>query len=215
MKKTIHVVDGFYSEPERVRSLALSRDDWLVHDPDGTPYLSPETAVGFFTDSVIDRLKGVVGAPIRVDPRHMGFGVFSYYGAAADVATSTHFDDSDWSAIVYLVPDQHCTGGLTFYRHAATGLDGPPSPKDLARLGCRSARQFLEEIYYSAKLRPEAWIATGHVAMRFNRAIVLRGSRLFHRASSGFGRGPADGRLTQRFFFNEDSGGNGGQTDCR
>jgi hypothetical protein len=42
----------------------------------------------------------------------------------------------------------------------------------------------------------------GHVPIRFNRMVVLKGSVLYHRATSRFGTTVEDGRLLQRYFFN-------------
>lgn len=198
MYKAVTVVDDFYGDGERARSLALDRAKWL---PRGDHY-SYETENSFHTDDLVDRLSDLVGEPIHVDPKRMGFGVFAYYPADATVDHTTHFDSTDWSAVVYLVPDEHCEGGLTFYRHIATGLTGPPTEERARELGFASRDEFLEEVYYPDKMRPEAWEQTAHIGMRFNRAVILHGSRLFHRASSGFGDSPENGRLTQRFFFN-------------
>lgn len=197
MYKAVAVVDDFYGEPERARSLALDHARWL---PLGDHY-SYETENSFYTDELIARLRDLVGEPIHVAPKRMGFGVFAYYPAEATVDDTTHFDDTDWSAIIYLVPDEWCKGGITFYRHVETGLSGPPTEPQAQALGFATTEEFLEQVYEPDKKRPEAWEETTHIGMRFNRMVLLRGSRLFHRASTGFGDSPENGRLTQRFFF--------------
>lgn len=58
--------------------------------------------------------------------------------------------------------------------------------------------------YFPDKHVADAWEKLDEFPMRFNRLILLRGSRLFHRASAGFGSRPDNGCLTQRFFFNEE-----------
>lgn len=40
-----------------------------------------------------------------------------------------------------------------------------------------------------------------YMPVKYNRLILFRGGRMFHRASKGFGNSPENGRLTQSFFF--------------
>jgi hypothetical protein len=103
--------------------------------------------------------------------------------------------------VAYLIPNELCQGGLTLYRHKETGLTGPPDEAALRRLGVESLEQWLEDVYHPDKKNPDAWERTMHIAMRFNRLVLFQAGKMFHRASSGFGSDPQNGRLTQRFFF--------------
>jgi hypothetical protein len=201
MEKNVVVVDGFYSAPEQVRSLALSARDWISVNEAGQRKPSVETVKCYYHEGLVRRFEELVGEPIRVDPSRMGFGAFAYYPGGVPVDETTHFDDSEWSAVIYLVPDALCRGGITFYRHRDTDLIGPPDETALRRLGFASLGEFLSQVYYPDKLQPQAWEEVLHVPMRFNRLVLLRGGKLFHRASSGFGDRPENARLTQRFFF--------------
>lgn len=199
MQQTIRVVDSFYADPLATRELALKRGKWL---PQQGRY-SVETANAFFTSDLVNHLQDLVHSRITFDPQTMGFGVFALYLGGAPVELTTHYDDTDWSAIVYLTPDLSCEGGIGFYRHQPSGLVGPPSEAEAARLGFESSSQWLSELYPRAKLNPSEWELIDYVSMKFNRCVLLRGGRRFHRTTSEFGAGPSDGRLTQRFFFNE------------
>jgi hypothetical protein len=232
MKQSIYVVDNFYIEPERVRLLGLRSATWTGASHQGDQYYSPkrvhllgshslagmepseqngqyyssETVKAYYTTDILRCFERILGFEISFDPARMGFGVFAFYGTGSKVEETTHFDDTDWSAIVYLVPPDACRGGITFYRHRCTGLHGPPTRAQLDRLGISDMATFLSKIYLPDKKDPEAWEETTHVAMRFNRLVLLNGGRLFHRASSAFGVTPGDGRLTQRFFFDQNVG---------
>jgi hypothetical protein len=203
MFRSLMVVDDFYADPVAVRTMALGRSRWLpTKEVDGVRY-GAETSNSFYTDEIVTCFEGLIGCDIVFHPALMGFGVFSMYGEQARVDLTTHYDETDWSAICYLTPNELCQGGLSFYRHRPTGLIGPPTDDDARRLGYADTGDFLKRRYFPDKLAPTAWEKIDEVPMRFNRTVLLRGSRLFHRASSGFGTSPENGRLTQRFFFNE------------
>ncbi|QSB17010.1 hypothetical protein JQS43_12505 [Natronosporangium hydrolyticum] len=203
MQKTIEVVDDFYVDVDRVRELAISMGDWANPKQEAGITYDFETYNSFFNDQLVRVMRDLVGAEIHVDPKRMAFGVFGVFGADSHVDFTTHYDETDWSAIVYLVPDDRCEGGLSFYRHKPSGLFGPPTEEQARQIGYDSRDAWLREHYYPDKMHPERWEETTHVAMRYNRLILLRGSVLFHRASKGFGTTPDSGRLTQRFFFND------------
>ena len=203
MLKTLMVVDDFYADPGAVREMALNRSRWLPDkEVDGVKY-GVETGNSFYTDEIVACFERMIGCGIDFHPAMMAFGVFSMYGENARVDLTTHYDETEWSAICYLTPDELCRGGLSFYRHRETGLIGPPDDKEARRLGYSDAGEFLKLRYFPDKLDPAAWEKIDEVPMRFNRTVLLRGSRLFHRAASGFGSAPENGRLTHRFFFNE------------
>ncbi|RAS58118.1 hypothetical protein C8D87_11873 [Lentzea atacamensis] len=201
--KSLIVVDDFYFQPVAVREMALRKSQWMPDkEVDGIKY-GVETSNSFYTDEIVTCFESLIGCAIDFHPALMGFGVFSMYGEAARVDLTTHYDETEWSAICYLTPDELCQGGLSFYRHRETGLLGPPTDEEARGLGYEDAGDFLKFRYFPDKLDPAAWEKVDEVSMRFNRMVLLQGSRKFHRAASGFGTAPENGRLTQRFFFNE------------
>ncbi|MGX4670417.1 DUF6445 family protein [Cerasibacillus sp. JNUCC 74] len=205
MTKDIIVIDDFYKEPNKVRSMALNVHGWIDENMQGEKKPSIETEKNFYTKEVINQFESILGFDIDVDPNKMGFGVFAFYPSYSRVDLTTHFDDSDWSGIIYLVPNDLCQGGISLYRHRQTGLTGPPSEEQLSELGYISMDSWYED-YLNWKLEPEAWEETVYIDMQFNRLVLLNSGALFHRASSGFGDSPSNGRLTQRFFFNRKKG---------
>ncbi|MGL5827610.1 MAG: DUF6445 family protein [Nocardioides sp.] len=201
MKSTFQVVDDFYADPTKVRRLAIEHGKWLEPKVSNGLTYDFETDNSFYSHGLVEEFSRLLNRPILVDPARMGFGVFSLTGKDANAQFTTHFDDTDWAAIVYLVPNEMCFGGLSFFRHRGSGLTGPPSDEEAARLGFPSRADWLIAVYYPDKLRPDAWEEIACVGMRFNRMVLVRGSENFHRATAGFGRTLTDGRLTQRFFF--------------
>ena len=197
------MVDEFYADPDRVCALALERGDWAPPKTDDGRTYDSETYNSFAGRGVADAFGEILGIRVRYDPAVMGFGVFAFTGESANVPLTTHYDDSDWAGIVYLVPPDRCQGGLSFFRHRASGLLGPPDDAQAVELGYRDRAHWMREAYFPDKVRADAWEELSRVSMVYNRLVLLRGGTHFHRASSGFGTGPGDGRLTQRFFFNE------------
>ena len=203
MQNKLFVIDDFYSKPHEVRQMAIASDNWIRTDASGNRRHSWETQKCYFNDAIKARFEGMIGNKIVIDPARMGFGSFAFYPDDGEVDLTTHFDDTEWAAIIYLVPDELCQGGFSLFRHKSTQLSGPPTDKELAELGFESYQQWEEQSYYPDKLKPNEWEETLHISMRFNRLVLVQASRLFHRASSGFGTSPENGRLTQRFFFEE------------
>lgn len=202
MGKDLIVIDDFYKEPEKVRNYALNIKEWVNINLEGEKKPSSETAKCYYTNELVNRFEEILSFEIEVNPRKMGFGVFAYYPSDSKVELTTHYDDSEWSGIIYLVPNKYCKGGLSLYKHKPTGLYGPPSKKELSELGYESFEDWKED-YFNAKLHPEQWEETMHIGMKFNRLVLFKSGSLFHRATSGFGNNPKNGRLTHRFFFNQ------------
>jgi hypothetical protein len=206
MRISYAIIDDFYSDPDAVRDLGLRLGKWMDVMSDGVYTYSRETANEFWSDDIVGQFESIIGAKLAFDPRKMSFGVFSYYDAHASTELTTHFDDTEWSSIIYLVRAENCSGGLSFFRHRATGLMGPPDESTARSMGYSGRQEFLDNIYFPDKLRADAWEEIEHVPMMYNRMVLLRSGNLFHRATSGFGTTPDNARLTQRFFFNQQGG---------
>lgn len=122
----------------------------------------------------------------------------SYNGAfqlcdASDGGSWIHRDATDWAGILFLTPDAPASAGLSIYRH-------PPTRTDDARdINAAEAEKRAS--------RPEEWEEETRVGNRFNRLVLFRCSRHFHKASAYFGApGECDAaRLFQVLFFNTTS----------
>jgi len=195
------VIDDFYRDPHAVRALAL-RADYAEKGELSRNVPGIESRLAYYSDAVIEKLEQAVGRRIVVAPEQNAFGRFRLGLSTDQRPTRVHSDNTDWTAVVYLTPDEHCEGGTSFFRHLETGLIGPPDEATLLRLGM-SRSEFDRDIVLRDSLVDSRWQATRMARMKFNRCVILRGKRFFHASENLFGTSFADGRLTQNFFFDE------------
>ena len=195
------VIDNFYKNPLDVRNLAeqahYGKKGELSKNVPGIESLIP-----FYSPQIIQKFETAIGAKIQVDLDHNAFGRFRLALEKDQRKTKVHYDNTQWTAVIYLTPDEYCKGGTSFYRHKATGLISPPSAEELSSLGL-TQEQFDREVVLADSLIENRWEATRLCSMKFNRCVLLRGSQYFHGSDQLFGDSFENGRLTQNFFFNE------------
>jgi hypothetical protein len=131
-----------------------------------------------------------------------------------------HYDDfCDYAGLIYLNEPEQCSGGTSFWRHRATGLelatqgdDASSLPALLARFGATDERGLVARILGEAP--PESaegyptesnsvWELTEVIPMRYNR-FVLYDSLLFHTPhyhEDRFGETLETRRVTQNLYF--------------
>lgn len=203
MQTNVLVVDDFYTDPDSVRQLAKNDTRWLSGENPGHGPLDRVTLRSYYNTAVVETFEALLNRKIEVDPARHEFGVFTLFLADVDVVPTVHYDDTPWSALVYLVPDELCQGGLGLFRHRATGLRGRPTPEQVEAMGFASVEDWERDVYYPDKSNPDAWEQTDMISMRYNRLVLLRGIDNFHRPTASFGTDINDGRLVQRFFFDD------------
>jgi hypothetical protein len=197
------VADNFYDDPDAVRRFALSTQ-YLPEDQCET--LSGQESIGsFYSSQVVTRLESFVGKRISIQTVGNSFGRFRYTPAHHKRRSKIHFDNTDWTGVVYLTPDAFANGGTVFCRHKETGLYGPPTHSQLAELGLSSLEDFDREVVMRDTYDDDKWSQDLVVSMRYNRLVLFRGSEMFHGSTNSFGTQIKDARLTQVFFFNESS----------
>jgi len=197
--RNLIVHDNFYQNPEAVRDVALKCE---YSDVRSLNYPGFQSVRCFSNAGLIGNFSEIVGENLDVRPEALTFGRFRIMLATSHSHLKVHVDDgADWSGLIYLNPDTQCAGGTAFYRHRRTGLYAPPPTRSDGApesFSTTSTRKILED----DTLDESAWERVMFVAMKFNRLILFRGSRLFHSHTHGFGHSTSDGRLTQNFFFN-------------
>jgi hypothetical protein len=198
----LYVVDDFYRDPDRVRTMGLAAE-WIPREKKGEGFPGLESKKCYFNDDIIKLFEGLVGSPIDANPRSLSFGVFRLIPNEPGAVPKVHFDQSDWTGIVYLVPDDLASGGTSVFRHRRTGLEHVPGEGELQELGYSDRADFFERFLKPIQGEPEEWETTASVAMRYNRLLLLRSRDAFHAAQSFFGSTVSTARLTQLFFFNE------------
>jgi hypothetical protein len=196
--KTLIVHDDFYRDADKVRAVALQSE---YSDVRNLNYPGFQSVKCFSSERLIEKFSELIGEKIDSRPDELTFGRFRVMLATSNSRLKVHVDEGvGWSGLIYLNPDHQCSGGTAFYRHRRTGLYAPPpvtsGSETLANERCALERDSLDQ---------NAWDRVMFVAMKFNRLILFRGSRLFHSHTHGFGNANESGRLTQNFFFDSEN----------
>ena len=195
------VIDSFYRNPAAVRELART----AVYAGKGelsrnVPGI--ESEIPFFSNAVIEKFETILGKRIEIDLSRNAFGRFRLALGTDTRRTRVHSDNTDWTAVVYLTPDEHCQGGTGFFEHKPTRFRSPPTEKELSELGM-TRQEFDRDVILADSLIEDRWELTRLCPMRFNRCILLKGAQYYHGSDRLFGDCFENGRLTQNFFFNE------------
>lgn len=193
------IIDDFYSNPTGVRELARNAE-YLPKGVASKNFAGEESVHPFFSEGLVQKFEAAVGAKIKVEPERNAFGRFRKALEADRRRTRVHSDNTDWTAVIYLTPAEHCRGGTQFFRHRETGLDGPPSAKTLEQLGM-TQQQFDIGVVFRDSLKSDCWDVVDQCDMRFNRCVLLRGRDFYHGSDQLFGENFENARLTQNFFF--------------
>jgi hypothetical protein len=198
------VIDNFYENPEKVRSLALQVD---YRDVTQLNYPGFQSINSFSSPGLEKRFSEILGRELDNNPQ-VTFGKFRIMLKETASELNVHVDGhAQWTGVLYLNTPEQCRGGTAFYRHKATGLEGPPKAEQLSHLGYDKVDDFQTRIIRVDTSNQSAWSVSQMVSMRFNRLVLFRGNALFHCHTESFGSNKVDGRLTQNFFFNEKAHG--------
>ncbi|MCM3268659.1 DUF6445 family protein [Paenibacillus elgii] len=198
----VKIVDNFYSEPYKVRHIALNTDYQTFKEKQNFP--GKESKKAYYTNDHINKFESLVGGHICIDPQKYIFGKFRFSVSNNHSRTKVHLDHGvAWTAIVYLSLDKNCVGGLGIYSHKETGLaEAPASPLELQKYDCKNIQEFDQKYVLPCSTDMNAWDLLHSIPIRFNRLIIFPGSKYFHSITHQFGNSIEDGRLTQNFFFN-------------
>lgn len=184
MSKDIIIVDGFYNNPDGVRSHILNLDYPIKGN---YPGLRSGPEPDKQSQAMRNYFGTIMGTPITFWP--------SVYNTAYQLTVDSdvswiHHDDTEWAAVVYLTPDAPLDAGTTFYRLKSTGVDR--WDRDNPDTDYNTSNYLTDE---------SLWERTATVGNVFNRAVIFRGE-LYHRSDRpGFGTDVNTGRITQTFFF--------------
>jgi len=170
------IVDNFYEEPDLVRDFALTREYVVQGNYPGY------RTVSYATIELRDRIEKIVSPFAKIS--HFDIGPNTYNGAfqytTQDGKSWIHQDETtDWGGIIYLTPDAPFTSGTSFYepKIPMTFEEGNSWGRDLTK-----------------------WNLIDRIGNRYNR-LILFNSKRWHMSMDYFGKGLADGRLFQVFFF--------------
>ncbi|WP_375790676.1 DUF6445 family protein [Bradyrhizobium sp. vgs-9] len=201
MKSKLIVVDDFYAHPERIRDRALSS---AYANIEATDYPGYASKMRLDATQLRQRFGELIGADLNVDNARFTWGNFRFITAETGARAKVHADVAvDWAGMVYLTPDALPGAGTGFFRHKATGFEGPPSNRQARALGFANAQEFDDQVIRRDKGDLDKWECTMAIEPRYNRLILFRGSEFYHAPLGGMGHDPETARLTHIFFFNE------------
>jgi hypothetical protein len=198
----IIVIDGFYSNPDSVREVALNTKYTNFGDEQNFP--GAESEKSFYSHTIIERFEELVGKQIKVTPEKYVFGKFRYSTKGDNAQTEVHLDNGvEWTGIVYLSKDQDSRGGLGIYKHRKLELSKAPNQEHLNLLHCKDINEFDAKYVYPISKEKDQWELMYKIPIKYNRLILFQGSKYFHGITEQFGNSIDDARLTQNFFFQE------------
>ncbi|MFM5917694.1 MAG: DUF6445 family protein [Novosphingobium sp.] len=192
------VVDGFLADPLLARQQALALD----YDPGFKQgnYPGLQSTAPLVIPGLEEAVSKIAGISLKAQEGTI-HGHCRITLAGDQGRSGVHIDPCAYSGILYLSLPQHCRGGTDFFRHKRTGLDRVPDRReDMLAAGYSDINLLIEDVVNRDTLKRGAWDKLMTLPMRFNR-LVLFSPWQFHNSASGFGTGPANGRLVQTLFF--------------
>ncbi len=197
----LHIVDGFYRCPDRVRRRALEMS-----------YSEPEELVGLRTQAYQPlRIQSLIERRFRIRIKHWeedlsaieacnGVFLSSFAKGPHAESVGVHYDDpSTWMMLlIYLTPNAPYDAGTSLWQHRETGLVAKPTKTDALKLGI-SVKE-LEARLEGDCWKRKRWLEIDRVGNKYNRAVMFPGGFL-HSATRHFGNHRYNGRLYQSFHF--------------
>ena len=189
----VHVVDDVYSDPNCVRSFALTTPFWSEGRGryPGRFLFSPVPTR--FYCSMLSEVLGREVVPSK-NYRFAPFAMIEYSAGMSSTQSAVPHSDGfcDYVAIIYLSERSDASSdeptGTSFWRHMRTGLSGAPG-----HWSSDDTRASLDEPVESA------WQRIACVDLCYNRMVVFP-ANLFHRIELGDLKAPGSLRLTQNLY---------------
>jgi len=195
MEKRYIIYDGFYEDPDYIRSLALEADYKFVSNYPGKRSNGPSEEIYNYAR---DKIESILGRKIT------HWGMF-HDGPTTDIKSMNgcfqrcfegtnswiHHDFMDYAAVVYLSPNITPDAGTGIFRHKETGIDQwiPSDPKTELNK------------HYSVSCMKD-WDCIFEAKNYYNRVVLYPGSMYHCSMIPGVGDTVETSRLTQVFFFN-------------
>lgn len=178
MKKSIIVVDNFYTNPNAVWDMAMR----LEYKASSAHYKGLRADVDL--PDVWGEIEHILGH--KAYDRYMTF-----QKTTEQEPLVYHSDHQAWAGAVYLGPFTSVAHGTSFWRHAALGFRRPTGVSALDTT-----------IYSDYNLtHPDNWELVDRIGSVYNR-LVIWDAQLVHSATSYEGCTEHSPRLAQLFFFN-------------
>ena len=203
----LHVLDDFLPDPDAARAWAAG----LQYGVARGNYPGSQTGP-LPCEAIMQALAERLGRRLKwLSPDN---GVMRLTLADATARTDIHVDDElatetrHYAAVLYLTRPEHCQGGTSFWRHAATGWLRRPEDALLRAAGYADFKTFLRRetplgeprAFAGFTAQRDRWQQLFTVPMRYNRLVLYKGNH-FHAVDNVFGDSFDNGRLTRLFSF--------------
>lgn len=176
------IIDNFYENPDRVRSLALS---WDFNVSGNYPGKRTAPCGGQWFYDIQNRFEQILNKKIGYWPSEYNT---SFQYTTENDTTWIHHDCTNWACVVYLTPDAPLDAGTGIYRHKPTGIYKHSESEKFD--------------FNNYKTSEEDWEIIAEAKNLYNRAVIYDANYYHRSVVPGFGTNKFTGRLFQTFFFN-------------
>jgi hypothetical protein len=200
MKRSIIIIDDFYSDPNKIREYALNQN--YPQPDDNYTYPGKNSENGFYPIELHQKFEKILNRKLIPAPRN---GYFRISLEKDSYKQYIHVDPNwEFGAVCYLNPPYQSIdeGGTSFWIHNETRMEKlSTSNAECEFYGCSSQKEFWYTTVYGDGLDPSKWTRYLLATMKYNRIVIFR-SNLWHSHNYNFGNSLENGRLVQLFFFN-------------
>lgn len=200
MKRSIILIDDFYSNPKEVRQIALNSP---YPQPDESyTYPGRNSLENYYPQEVHQKFENILNR--KLTPANPN-GYFRLSLESDTHKQDIHVDPSwEWGAVCYLNSQEQCIdeGGTSFWTHNKTKMETyPQTEEQVKHYGYSSSKEAWYTTVYGEGLDRSKWTRYLLSPMKYNRVILFRAD-LWHSHNYNFGDSLQNGRLVQLFFFN-------------
>ena len=200
MRRSIIIIDDFYSEPEKIRHIALNSP---YPDPESTyTYPGKNSQDNHYPPELHNKFESILNR--KLTPAQPN-GYFRLSLESDSYRQDVHVDSSwEFGAVCYLnLPEQVIDeGGTSFWMHNKTKMERcPQTDQEAKHYGYSSAKEAWWTTVYGEGLDRSKWTRYLLSPMKYNRIVIFR-TDLWHSHNYNFGNSIENGRLVQLFFFN-------------
>ena len=200
MRRSIIVLDDFYSDPDRIRNIALN-SPYPPPDSDYT-YPGKNSEDNYYPLELHNKFESILNR--KLTPAQPN-GYFRLSLESDSYRQDVHVDPTwEFGAVCYLNPQEQVIdeAGTSFWIHNKTKMETCPQTDEEARYyGYSSGKEAWRTTVYGEGLDRSKWTRYLLSPMKYNRIVIFR-ANLWHSHNYNFGNNLQNGRLVQLFFFN-------------
>lgn len=204
------VIDNIYKDPDYVRALALSLDYHRRAGAYPGYFAFISISAGQVLDLVNTLMRDAIGDYVTFTDTYQDDLVFAAVTERGSALTPgqrrPHVDGfCDYAGLIYLNPPGQCSGGTSFWRHRATGIEIVRGPAEMSVMRDAAALGADEPGLPTGYLTEsnQTWELTQVLAGEYNR-FVCYSSYLLHSPlyiEADYGPELSARRLTQNCYF--------------